>query len=370
VLVLFALWLPVLLGVVGLLYSFGTILTQRRALQMAADATSTAATWAVLTELQSGDRRDSVVVQKLQAYAAQVSGASVSGVYTDATGRSLSPVVAVGTGGAFPLNAAGVQVTLNEQVPAILGGFVGTQTVLTAATSTAALVSTSSPSAAGPVIPVCVSVTDFQNAMNSSATYDLFAPGTPPPGALGPMLDFAHSSPNAFAPAAQGTDYGYATSAPQSNDATGPSSIFTNLQYWSDGWHAPIVHVRLGANAIISLAPAAPLPQSAFRDPQYTAQQILAYRDAVAAGVRSNVTNQGLADASGRPYGLVTVPLWDTVPSAGTVHIAAFATIRLRQADISSTSAPGQFVPYPAAAWGLPQVPAVDSRAVFVRLVS
>ena len=66
---LFAILLPVILGMVGLLYSVGFILIERRALQTAADAASTAATWQVLYELESGDRSDAKVFVQAQKYA-------------------------------------------------------------------------------------------------------------------------------------------------------------------------------------------------------------------------------------------------------------------------------------------------------------
>ena len=367
--VLVALWLPAILVMVGLLYTLGFIFVQRRALQASADAASTASAWTLLYELKSGDRRDAAVLQQLQAYAAQAAGASASAVYTDAAGSPLSPSVAVGSGSTFPSAARGIQVRLQTTVSTLLVGSTGISGVLTAATSTSALVPTTSPSPTTLVVPVAVNVNDLQLALNTGATYDLLAPSTLPSGATSPILDFAHSSAAAFAPGGQPPDYGYSQRPPRSDDTTGPSSIFTNLQYWSDGRHTSAT-LALGSAANLALAPSAPLANSAFVDPSYTAQQVTAYRDALVAGLLDNLSQQGLTDTSGRAYGIVVVPVWDTSPSAGTVHVAGGALLRLRVADVNASSAPGQFVVYPAAAWGVPQPPTVDLGACLVRLVS
>jgi hypothetical protein len=51
------------------------------------------------------------------------------------------------------------------------------------------------------------------------------------------------------------------------------------------------------------------------------------------------------------------------------VHVVSFAQFKLRNADISSTSARGTFVPYAAAAWGTPVAPSIDLGAALVALV-
>ena len=78
-------------------------------------------------------------------------------------------------------------------------------------------------------------------------------------------------------------------------------------------------------------------------------EQTTAYRDAFTAGLRDNIQQQ--VAASGKIYGLVVVPLWDTATTT-TVHVAGVGVMRIRLADVTSTSAKGLFVLYPAAAWG------------------
>jgi Putative Flp pilus-assembly TadE/G-like len=366
---LFAVWLPAILVLVGLVYSIGLILVERRAVQTAADAASTAATWTLVYELESGDRRDSKVLQQVQTYAAQATGGSASAVYTDAQGNLFSPSVSVGSGSTFPSAARGIRVSVQKRVPTVLDSLIRTGGVLTAATGTAALVPTAPPNPAAPLLPVAVNLNDFQLAMSTGGTYNLLAPTTLPPGASTPLLDFAHSPAAAFAPGGQPQDSGYSRTPPVSDDATGPSSIFTNLQYWSDGWHSPAAAVVVGAS--VGLVSATPIPDSAFVDAAYTSQQVDAYTDAFVAGLLDNLGRQGRTDAGGNPYGLMLVPLWDTSPSPGTLHVVGGALIRLRLADIAASSASGQFVLYPAAAWGMPQQPvSIDVGARLVRLIS
>jgi hypothetical protein len=279
--------------------------------------------------------------------------------------------VAVGSGGTFPSAARGVQVKVQKNVPIVLDRLIGISGILTAATSTAALVPASPPSPTPPVLPVAVNLqNDFALAMNTGAIYDLLAPTTLPPGALTPLLDFGQSPAAAFAPGGRPPDYGYSQHPPLSDDPTGPSSIFTNLQLWSDARHAPAL-LSLGPSATLSLAPPPPLANSVFMDPEFTAQQLDAYKDAFAAGLRDTIRQQGRTDASGSAYGLVLVPLWDSAGS-GTVHVAGAGLIRLRLQDVSSSSAKGRFLLYPAAAWGVPPAtaPTPDVGARLVRLIA
>jgi Putative Flp pilus-assembly TadE/G-like len=371
--VLFAIWLPVMLSMLGLLYSIGFIFIERRALQTAADAASTAATWSLLSELEGPNPNDGTVYSAVYAYTRQEPGASFSAVYTDQSGSPLPGNLIVGNVGTIPTGSRGVKVTVQKPVPIVLDKLIGISSILTAATSTAALVPTSQPIPAAPVLPVAVSLLDFQLAMPSGATYDLLAPTTPPLTALPPLLDFAHSNASAFA-TGRPLDYGYWKAATNS-DLTGPSSIFTNLQFWSDGRHTPPATLNLAPGAAtLALVPLPPpgLANSAFADLTNltaTTEQLAAYKDAFTAGLRDNLAQQ--VAASGKSYGLVVVPLWDTATTT-TVHVTAVGVMRLRPTDVTSTSAKGQFVLYPAAAWGTRPAtnPATDVGARLVRLVA
>jgi hypothetical protein len=219
-----------------------------------------------------------------------------------------------------------------------------------------------------------VSLLDFQLAMNTGAKYDLLAPTTPPLTTLPPLLDFARSDVSAFA-SGRPQDYGYWKAATNS-DLTGPSSIFTNLQFWSDGRHTPAAMLNLAPGAAtLALVPLPPpgLANSAFADLlnlTATTEQLAAYRDAFTAGLRDNIRQQGRSDATGQPYGLVVVPLWDTATTT-TVHVVGVGLTRIRLADVTATSAKGQFVLYPAAAWGTrPTTPPTDLGARLVRLIA
>jgi Putative Flp pilus-assembly TadE/G-like len=360
---LFAILLPVILGMVGLLYSVGFILIERRAVQTAADAASTAATWRLLYELEGPDRSDSNVLQQVQQYAAQEAGSAFLAAYTDASGSTT--LGAVGSG-VIPTGARGVQVKVQKNVPIVLDKLIGITGIVTAASSTAALVPTSPPNPAMPVLPVAVNQPEFVSALASKTTYDLLAPTTPPQGGR-TLLDFANSPASSFA-GSRPNDYGY-WAAVSDSDALGPSSIFTNLQFWSDGRH-PAAVLNLGSGGVtLALVPPAPLANSAFTDASVMPEQTTAYRDAFTAGLRDNIQQQVIA--SGKTFGMVVVPLWDT-STTSTVHVVGVGLMRVRLVDVTSTSAKGQFVLYPAAAWGTRPVtpPTIDVGARLVRLIA
>jgi hypothetical protein len=250
-------------------------------------------------------------------------------------------------------------------VPLLLGSFIGIGSMQTVGTSTAALVPTASPMPAGTILPVAVNINDFQQAMATGAMYDLLAPATLPSGAASSMLDFANSPPNAFAAGGQPPDYGYSQHTPVSSHSTGPLSILTNLQYWTDTRHA-VTALALGPAATLALAPPTPILNSAFVD--NPAEQAPAYADAFTTGLLDNIRQQGRVNASGT-FGLVWVPLWDTVPSYWTVHVAALAMLRVQEADVTAGSARGHFVLYPASAWAMPQPVTIEVGARLVRLI-
>jgi Putative Flp pilus-assembly TadE/G-like len=317
ILVVFAITAASMLAVVGLLYSFGLILAQRRSLQTAADAASLSGAWCIVRELASDNRSDSNVLGAI-VQLATTNGAdqsNVSAVYVDASGAQLA---VVGSGGTFPVAARGVHVGVKSQVPTVLPGFLGVWQVLVQGSATAVAAPTAAPASASLVLPIAASA----SAYVPHGTYDLF--GQALPGGQPPTLNLTTAAAPSFGPPA------------------------TNEQYWSDGQHSG--SWLLTAPRSVTLADAA-------------------YFDAIATGLHDNVRRQGLVDASGAAYALVTVPMYDTATSSN-VHIVGFAQLKLRGADITPTSARGTFVLYPASAFGVPVAPSPDLGAVVVRLAS
>lgn len=331
VLVIFAITAASMLAVVGLLYSFGIVLAQRRALQTAADAASLSGSWQVLRELASDNRSDAAVLSAVVQFATTngvptdgttADATYVSADYVDASGAPLSPKAAVGGGGTFPPSARGVRVTVKNTIPTVLPGLVKVAQILVQDSAVATAKPTSSPSAATNVLPVGVLLADARAAYAAHTTYDLF--GHLLPSGQPPTLNFA------------------------SNGAPTFGTLQTDVQYWSDGQHSGTW--QLGQPATVNLAGAA-------------------YFDAIAAGLQNNVKRQALVDANGAAYALLTVPVFDS-SSPATLHVVGFAQVKLRGVDISSTAARATFVPYPAAAWGTPSPPATDVGAALIGIAS
>ena len=320
---LFAITAVAMLAMIGLLYSFGIVLDQRRSLQSAADAASLAGTWQVLSELASDNRCDANVNTAVLKYttANGIAAASVQAVYVDASGTSVGSVGAAGAcpTGQFPATARGVNVTLTGTTPAILPSFVGLQNLALRNSATAIAQPNRSPVAA-PVIPIAVSA----SAYGAHATYDLFA--HPPSGSQWATLDLG---------SAGGPQY--------------PSAA-TEAQFWSDGQH--LGNWQLNQPGTVRLLDAA-------------------YYDSVAAGLRDNVRRQALTDSSNRPYALVSVPVYDSASSGpAAVHVVGFAELKILASQISSTSVIGMFVPYASDAYGSPSVPLPEVGNTLVTLSS
>ena len=325
--VIFAITVVSMLTMVGLLYSFGLVLGQRRALQTAADASSLSGAWQVLLELASDNRSDSAVVSAIVQFATAngvptdgtaCDASYISAYYVDSSGASITSVC---SGGAFNATARGVRVTVKNQVPTILPGFLNVWQVLVQDSSSAVAKPTVPPDAAYAVIPVAVLAADVRSAYVAYTTYDLFT--HPLSSGQPPSLDFSGNGAPTFGfPAA-------------------------NMQNWSDGQHT--ASWQLSQPVSVNLAGAE-------------------YYDSIAAGLRDNVRRQGLVDSGGAAYALVTVPVYDT-STPSSVHVVSFAQLKVRNADISSIHAKGTFVPYAAAAWGTPVPPAIDLGAALVALV-
>jgi hypothetical protein len=277
----------------------------------------------VLRELASDNRSDPAVLASIVQFATvngvpsdgtSADATYISATYVDVNGTSLN---SVGSGGAFPASARGVAVTVSSQVPTVLPGFVRTWQVLVQGSASALATPTSPPNAAPLVIPVAILAGDARSAYAAHTPFDLFA------GGRGLTLNLASSGAPSF------------------------GSMPTSVQYWSDGQHSGTW--QLSQPASVSRADAA-------------------YYDSVAAGLRDNVRRQALTDSSGAAYALVTLPIYDT-STPTTVHVVGFAQLKVRSADISSTSIRGIFLPYPAAAWGTPIAPSPDLGSAVVTLV-
>jgi hypothetical protein len=336
VLIVFALTVTSILAVVGLLYTFGLVLGQRRTLQTAADSASLRGTWQILQEVSSDDFRDAQILSAVVTFATVPvnglpAGGSLSAFYVDAAGTLLTPSVRVGTvpGGKFPFNARGVQVNLQNQVPTILPNFLGGGSVISVADNAAATARPTIPMSAGLLVPIAVSKSDMLLAYAGHTTYDLFA-------ANARTLDLTRTKPDGL-PANPALSYG--TQA-------------TNAQFWSDGKHTGAW--QMTQPGVVDLADAT-------------------YHAEIAAGLATNVTRQALNDASGAAdpsYALVMVPVYDTL-TLTSIHVVGFAQFKIRRDHLTSTSAVGVFVPYATAIWGTPAVPASpDFGAALVTLVS
>jgi Putative Flp pilus-assembly TadE/G-like len=322
VLVVFAITAASILAVVGVLYTFGVVLAQRRALQTAADAASLSGTWQVVQELASDNRSDAAVLLAIKQFATtnglpsdgSASDATYfSAWYLDASGALVPPPNAVGSVGAFvPSGTRGVRVDVSNSVQTILPGLLKVSQISVKATASATARATQPPLTASQVLPIAVN----RSAYVQQSTYDLFA--HPPQAGSWPTLNLTGGVPSA-----------------------------ANEQFWSDGQHP----VAMTQPADVGLADAA-------------------YFDSVAAGLRDNVRRQGLFDAGGKPYALVTVAVYDSW-TPNSVHIVGFAQLKIRGADIvGSTSATGTFVPYAPVAWGALVVPTFDLGAVLVGIAS
>jgi Flp pilus assembly protein TadG len=311
VLVVFAITLTSMLAVIGLLYSFGVILSQRRALQTAADAAALSGSWQVVRELNADTRSSATVYSVIQQYAI-ANGATASGVsavFVDASGASLGSVANSGT---FAQTARGVGVTVSGQVSTVLPSFVNVASVLVRDTATSVARPTTPPSSAGPVIPVAVRASDLATAYAGYSTFELL-------GGNSRSLNLAASgAPNC-----------------------GTCTTAINMQYWSDGQHEGSWLLNQGN---VTLADAT-------------------YFDSIATGLSDNLRRQG------GTYAVIVVPVYDT-STATTAHISGFAQINIKAGGIntSSPSARGVWVPYTTAAYGTVSAPSLDIGAALIGL--
>lgn len=342
ILIVFAITVTSILAAVGLLYTFGAVLTQRRALQAAADAASLRGSWQMLQELATDDLRDAQVMQQVVSFAianglpndASPSDTTyLTAFYVDAVGALLTPSVQVGSlaAGKFPFNARGVQITVANQVSTVLPNFLSGWRVMALRDSATATARPTTQTLAGPVLPIAVSTTDALAAFSHHTTFDLFALNA------SRTLDLTTTKGPGSTP----------------NPALSYGSAAVNAQVWSDGAH--MGSWQMVSPGSVDLADAA-------------------YHAEMAAGLTTNISRQNLNDASAgadKAYGLVIVPLYDTATST-TLHVAGFAQMKLAHRDqISASKALGTFVPYALAAWApYASPPATDFGAALVSIVS
>jgi Flp pilus assembly protein TadG len=146
ILVMFAFFLTVLLGAVGLSVDLGLAFSQRRTMQSAADAGAYAGAWAVMKSKPVQAEVETVVYQN------QMNLGSISSIqceYIDDASQSLGSCT-----GAIPSSASGVRVTVQESHPTFFIKVVpgGPSTVSTSAVA-AANVRMVQPPGGGPFLP-------------------------------------------------------------------------------------------------------------------------------------------------------------------------------------------------------------------------
>jgi Putative Flp pilus-assembly TadE/G-like len=319
VLIMFALSSVALLATIGLLYTFGLVLAERRTLQTAADAASLAGSWQVVSELQSDTLSQASVYGIVQSYLSSNGATAFDVFYVDASGAQLSAVQASGT---FDFHARGVRVTARAQVPKVLPGFVGGGIVQVEATGSATARPNLPPTSETLVVPLAVFVDDARAAYTAHVQYDLFHPTTTP---IGQPLTIDYLDPSTL-PATGATDYG-------ADDI--------NLQFWSDGQHS---NGTLQSSSVVAL----------IGNP---------HQASVAAGLLDNIRRQGLG------YALISVPIWSSSPSDDTLQLSGFARMKIKASDISASTARGVFVPYTTAAYGPVSAPSPDLGAAVIGMV-
>jgi uncharacterized membrane protein len=154
ILIVFAVTATALLAVIGLVYTFGLVLGQRRALQTAADAASLSGSWAILQNAPTDAQVALAVLLFAKANGWSADGAveddahlcpavgqpHLCAYYVYASGDLVcasTATVHVGAGG-IPAQARGVQVTVTRQMPTILPGFVPGEALQTRVQATGA----------------------------------------------------------------------------------------------------------------------------------------------------------------------------------------------------------------------------------------
>jgi hypothetical protein len=362
--VVFALTLSALLAVIGLLYTFGVVLNQRRALQTAADAASLKGSWLVLQQLASNQLGDAAVLPAIRSFATAngfPTDGALAATYVDAYGKQLCPPVTVGVA-SIPLAARGVQVSLSSDVPTILAPFlsgwqgkatVDNRTLTTAAraTATARPVSLSSSPL---VLPLAVSATDVKLAYNTgvSTPYDLFA------WSLTRTLDLT-------------TTQSGVTGSLMPNHALGWGDLATSERNWSDGQHMGTW--AMAQPGTVDVAPTNPDLLTHVGDATYHWE--------IARGLADSIARQ---TAAGAAYGLAMVPVYDDTAGTSPVHIIGFAqfmVLSIQNTGTTPASVMGRYVPYTVATYGavlpfattvcgVPTAPVADFGAAQVSLVS
>lgn len=309
-----ALAMVVLISFTAIVINAGLLLAERRHLQNAADAAALVGAERIADEQASRSFRDSRVLSAITTLALQnnvdVGGSrQLAATYLDQSGASLGTV---GGGGSFPDTAVAVEVRLSGPVRTLLPSFAGQSSAQVQAIARAGLSSVPYASTLANPVPLGVPLAAFQ----AGAAFDLYdqSVALASYGVSGyrPFLHLAYAG-NAGSGYQPATDFG---------------SLSMDVQFWSDGLHPG---GQLGAGSSIALANGS-------------------FENQVRAGLLDNVRRQGLTDASGNAYALLDLPLWSQYQAggtgAGTVTIAGFARFKILQAEITTTTLRGYFVPY------------------------
>jgi hypothetical protein len=206
--------------------------------------------------------------------------------------------------------ATGLSLTLSEPFSTIMPNIVGLGSDFRAsAQSQAQLTPVAFPATLANPIPIGVPLAAFQ----AGAAFDLYdqqvASASYGVAGYQPFLDLTT-----------------VTGGSGSQAGATSGDLHTDIQYWADGAHNS---GTLAIGSTITLAGAG-------------------YATDLQTGLLDNVTRQGLVDGSGRPYALVSVPLWDTYTAGppAQVNVVGFALFKILRSDVGTASLPGYFVPY------------------------
>jgi hypothetical protein len=313
--VLAAAAIALLATMLALVINAGLFFAERRHLQNAADAAALAGAQRIAEEQTSRSFRDASVLSSIMALAGEnavdVGGnRQLQATYLDQNGSTLG---SVGDPSQFTESAMGVEVQISGEFATIVPGFIGTGSLQVAAKARAGLVSLPFPSVLANPVALAVPLAAFQSGAGVDLYDQSVALASYGVGGYRPFLNLAHMD-NTGSSYQAATDFG---------------DLATDLQFWSDGLHNS---GQLGIGNTIALASGD-------------------FPDQTRAGLLDAVRRQGLIDASGAPYALLDLPLWDTYQPGGVggtnfVIIAGFARFKILQDEITTTTLRGYFVPY------------------------
>jgi hypothetical protein len=310
-----AITIAVIMGLAAFVVDYGVLWFARAQAQNAADAAALAGASTLAEEHASRSFRDDQVFSAITMLAQQNDvdvgrTRQLRGAYLDQSGSVLG---AIGETPQFGDASVAVEVQLSGEISTVLSGLIGPASIPVAASARAGLASAPFPSKVVNPVALAVPLAAFQ----AGAGFDLYDQSVAFMSyGIAPYRPFL----NLVSPANSGPGY---------QPAADFGDVATNLQFWSDGLHPS---GQLGIGATVTVASDE-------------------YQEPIRAGLLDNVRRQGLVDASGAPYALVDVPLWNQYLPGGeggtdTITIAGFARFKIAQDEITSTTLRGSFVPF------------------------